>query len=256
MTFLAAFAVLLTRTAVIGGLVYAWSQRSALARRWRIYRQTLAEGQLRWEMQATLLVIAFDAIVFAGVRELGFIRYQQVSTVADVLATFVLLVAWTELWFYWTHRLLHLPAFYRIHRHHHRSRVTDPFTALSFSLTDRAIMVVGPVAFLVLVSQFYPISVAGVLLTATANYLLNVAGHTNVEFIPATVTRSSMGRLLVTPSYHAMHHARMHGNYGLFTTVCDRLFGTAHADHDWVHAQVRSGEALESFHTRSPDTSA
>lgn len=252
MTFLAAFAALLARTAIIGGLVYLWSQRSALARRWRIYRQSLPEGQLRWEIKATLLVLAFDALVVTGVRELGIVRYQPSHDVVGVLLTFLLVFVWMELWFYWTHRLLHLPAFYRIHRQHHRSRVTDPLSALSFSLLDRAITLAGPLAFVVVLSQFYPISLGGVLLIGISNYVLNVIGHTNVEFMPEAIARSSAGRLLVTPSYHLMHHARIHGNYGLFTTVCDRLFGTAHNDHAWVYLQARAGEPLDNFNTRAP----
>lgn len=254
MSFFTALAALFARTAIIGGLAFRWSQRSALADRWRVYRLALAEGQVRSEVRATLLVILFDAAVFASARASGFINYTDSPTVANVLASFILIFVWTEIWFYFTHRLLHLPSLYWIHRHHHRSRVTDPLTALSFSLLDRAILVVGPLGLVIALSQFYPIAFGGVLLNGMINYTVNVFGHSNIEFMPEAFTRSRLGKLLVTPSYHSMHHARMHGNYGLFTTALDRLFGTAHADYPWVYEQARAGQALTRFSARQPGT--
>lgn len=250
MSLFTALAALLARTALIGGLAFAWSQRSAVAERWRVYRVALAEGQLRSEIQATLLIITFDAMAVIAVRQLGIIHYADSPGVVGALLTFALIFIWMELWFYATHRLLHLPQLYWIHRHHHRSRVTDPLTALSFSILDHGILLAGAVGFLVVLSQFYPITPGGVLLSAFINYLINVVGHSNVEFVPEVITNSKAGQLLVTPSYHSMHHARMHGNYGLFTTVCDRVFGTAHADSRQVYEHARAGKPLTSFTAR------
>jgi sterol desaturase/sphingolipid hydroxylase (fatty acid hydroxylase superfamily) len=54
-------------------------------------------------------------------------------------------------------------------------------------------------------------------------------------------------RLLHTKAlyrFHARHHARYQGHYGLFTVVLDRWFGTAFQDYPRVHALAREGQGL------------
>jgi len=48
----------------------------------------------------------------------------------------------------------------------------------------------------------------------------------------------------LTPSYHALHHARYVKNYGLITPWFDRLFGTQWPDVAEVQTRAASGEPL------------
>ena len=57
----------------------------------------------------------------------------------------------------------------------------------------------------------------------------------------------------MTPTFHGMHHARFNGNYGLFTRIPDRLFGTEWADYPALHARVAASGPLPSLATRGEE---
>jgi len=156
------------------------------------------------------------------------------------LAAFLL----AEVWFYASHRLLHDRRLYWIHRQHHVAKVTDPVTALSFSVLERAIFVTGLIGLLVLVSLLVPLARPGILGYAFLAYIANVIGHSNVEIVPRWIVKSRLGGLFYTPSYHSMHHARFHGHYGLYTTVLDRVFGTYFKDYPAVYERAAAGNGL------------
>ena len=73
---------------------------------------------------------------------------------------------------------------------------------------------------------------------------MNVLGHSNLEVFPARFTQSPWGRWLITPTYHALHHARYRGHYGLFTQCLDRAFETVWPDYERV--QQRAASARDS----------
>jgi Delta7-sterol 5-desaturase len=58
--------------------------------------------------------------------------------------------------------------------------------------------------------------------------VFNVIGHTGYKFHPRWLMDTWLGRVLNTPTNHAMHHEKMVGNYGLYFNVWDRLMGTNH----------------------------
>jgi sterol desaturase/sphingolipid hydroxylase (fatty acid hydroxylase superfamily) len=90
-----------------------------------------------------------------------------------------------------------------------------------------------------------PVTLAGVMAYILTNYALNVFGHGNTEWLPERFVRSWAGRLFFTPTFHALHHARYQGHYGLFTPMLDRWLGTAFDDYEQVHARAREGAGLE-----------
>jgi len=242
------FAIVLTamtvRSAILVAAAFAWSHASGFAQRRKIYRLAYAEGQIGSELQAAITVVAFDASVFTTIRHLELVEHAETTTLSAFLLTFALIFVWTEIWFYASHRLLHTPRFYWIHRQHHTAKVTEPLTSMSFSLIERAILIGGILGFAIGVSQVYPLAIGGLIASGLVNYTLNVLGHSNVEFMPERFVKSRVGRWFITPSYHAMHHARFRGHYGLFTTVLDRVFGTVYPDFEDVYDRARSGVGL------------
>lgn len=252
-TLLIAFVI---RVALIGGGISLWTRVSDWARRRRIYQRALAPGQLVSELKSTVVTVAFDALVAAAVLTAGLVRFADQPSVWLSAGTFVAIFAWFEVWFYATHRLLHHPKLYFLHRQHHAARVTNPLSATSFSLVERFILQLGLLGFVALVSQWTPISRLGFGAYVFANYLLNVYAHTNVELLPAGFGRTLPGRLLFSSTFHAMHHARMLGHYGLFTQGMDRLFGTFFDDFAQVHARAASGDGLQKLGERCKETAA
>ncbi|RKH64614.1 sterol desaturase family protein [Corallococcus aberystwythensis] len=225
---------------VAGGWL-VWRMR--LAERFRVYRRELSKGQLRSEALAAVGVVLTDAVVIAAFRYFSGPLAAPFSLSA-ALWSYAWMFVGFEVWFYVTHRLLHLPRFYRFHAQHHVAQVTGPLTALSFSAAERVVLMSGGLSLHFAAMHLMPGSQAGVLAYMLTNYVLNALGHGNTEWLPQRFVTSWVGRVLFTPTFHALHHARYQGHYGLFTVVLDRWLGTAFPDYPRVHARARAGEGL------------
>ena len=254
---LIAFAIVATiffvRSGVILIAAFAFIRHSAFALQRRVYRIAIPQGQIRSELGTAVCVLLLDAAIFVILKATGALNTGAVGGMA-VAVTFASLFVWFEIWFYATHRLLHTRALYFIHRQHHKAKVTDPLTSLSFSLVERLILIVGAIGPAAVVSQFTPVSIVGLSVYFLTNYALNVLGHSNVEVFPASFPKSWLGRMFISPTYHAMHHARYKGHYGLFTPMLDRWLNTTFDDYPDVHARAASNDGLTRLAERSrPD---
>lgn len=236
---------------VVSGLVKAvpvalgWALgRTRLAERWRVYRRALAPGQLRSEARAAVGVVLCDALLITAFRA-AYESQMVPFSVGVALATYAWMFVGFEVWFYVTHRLLHTRALYRLHAQHHVAQVTDPLTSLSFSMVERLVLMGGGFGLVILAMQVMPVTLVGIMAYVLTNYALNVFGHGNTEWLPERFVRSWAGRLFFTPTFHALHHARYQGHYGLFTPVLDRWLGTCFEDYEQVHARARAGAGLE-----------
>jgi sterol desaturase/sphingolipid hydroxylase (fatty acid hydroxylase superfamily) len=75
--------------------------------------------------------------------------------------------------------------------------------------------------------------------------LINIFTHINVEITPKSWSHNKwLTALLITPSYHALHHARCRGHYGVTTPLMDVIFGTTYKDYQKVHEKSRMGDGL------------
>jgi sterol desaturase/sphingolipid hydroxylase (fatty acid hydroxylase superfamily) len=237
------------RTLVVAGGATLWIRLSPRARQRRVYLRDIPEGQLRSELKAAVWVLALDALAIGLSLHQGWIHLGDM-TFARTAATFLVMFVWFELWFYATHRLMHLRPFFFLHRQHHVALVVDPLASMSFGLLERGVLLGGGLGFAVLVSRWVPLSRAGLALYFFTNYVLNVLAHTNVEPLPAGYPRHWLARLLNSSTFHAMHHARSLGHYGLFTPWLDRLCETAFPDYAEVHARAASGQGLRTLGER------
>jgi len=240
-----------TRSAIIAGAGHWLSQKTKWAQKRQIYKLPFAQGQLRSELISAAKICLFDPLVFAPVFYFGLLDMTTTSS-WSFFYTFGIMFIWYEAWFYFSHRLLHTKTFYFLHKQHHKAKVTSAFTSLSFSLIERAILLVGAIAFPVGLAQFgVEISFHGLVSYFLMNYLLNVYGHLNTEVIPHRWVKSKIGKVLMTPTYHALHHSRYNGHYGLFTRILDRAFDTEFEDYERVHELASSGIGLNRLSQRA-----
>jgi lathosterol oxidase len=128
-----------------------------------------------------------------------------------------------DCWFYWTHRLLHRPAPFRLaHAIHHASRPPTAWAAMSFHPVEAVCgAVVIPLLVLVL-----PIHTAALLLVLAVMTVMGVTNHMGWEVFPRRLSRSPFGRWLITASHHHRHHDYYRCNYGLYFRHWDWLCGT------------------------------
>jgi Delta7-sterol 5-desaturase len=140
-----------------------------------------------------------------------------------------------DTYFYWTHRLMHHPKFFRwFHRGHHLSMNPTPWAAYAFDPLE-AVVQAGIFPLVVMLYPIHPLAFGTVMLW---QIIFNVIGHTGYEFHPRWLMDTWLGKVLNTPTNHAMHHEKMVGNYGLYFNIWDRIMGTNHKDYEHRFREV------------------
>jgi sterol desaturase/sphingolipid hydroxylase (fatty acid hydroxylase superfamily) len=77
-----------------------------------------------------------------------------------------------------------------------------------------------------------PFSGASIHVYLVLNVLFGTLGHACVEPFPKSWARWILVRQIGTSTFHAKHHLQPRTNYGLYTVIWDRLFGTLHPQYD------------------------
>ena len=166
------------------------------------------------------------AIVYGAIHGV-FTVYTNFDTagVGYLAFSVVAIIVAHDAYFYWTHRLMHLPRFYPyFHRTHHRSITPTPFAAYAFDVPEALLMA----AFTPLWLLFVPMHGLGLFLFMAFMIVRNVMGHAGVELMPRSLADSRWFGWINATTHHDLHHATFHHNYGLYFTWWDRMMGTEH----------------------------
>jgi Delta7-sterol 5-desaturase len=160
---------------------------------------------------------------------------------AYALATFALTLIAHDTYFYWTHRLMHLPAFFRrCHLLHHRSVTPTAWAAYAFSVPEAIVQA----AFLPLLLALVPLHAVTIGAWMIVQIVRNVMGHAGVELHPAGMARSPLLGWNNTTTHHDLHHQTGRYNFSLYFTWWDRLMRTEHpgylAEFDRVTARPQA----------------
>jgi sterol desaturase/sphingolipid hydroxylase (fatty acid hydroxylase superfamily) len=141
-----------------------------------------------------------------------------------------------DAYFYWTHRAMHHPRLFAIHRVHHLSTSPSPWAAYAFGPIEALVSaLVVPLMLLVL-----PMHQLAVFAFLVYMIVMNVIGHLGIELYPRWFARSRWTRWYSTSTHHNLHHRDFRGNYGLYFTWWDRLVGTQHPAYESTFRQVTS----------------
>lgn len=128
-----------------------------------------------------------------------------------------------DTWFYWTHRLMHRPRWFRIaHAVHHASRPPTAWAAMSFHPVEA---ITGAIVIPLLVFLI-PIHVAMLGVVLAIMTIMGVTNHMGWEMFPRALVHSRLGHWLITASHHHRHHEQYSCNYGLYFRFWDHLCGT------------------------------
>ncbi|MDE1468211.1 sterol desaturase family protein [Aurantiacibacter sp. D1-12] len=195
--------------------------------------------QIRQEIRWSLLSAAIYGVP-AGVIAWGWNNHgwtQIYSSVSDYplwywpLSIFLYLFA-HDTWFYWTHRLMHRPKWFRIaHAVHHASRPPTAWAAMSFHPVEA---LTGAIVIPLLVFAI-PIHVGALALVLTIMTVMGVTNHMGWEVFPCWLVHSRAGYWLITASHHQRHHDEYRCNFGLYFRFWDHLCKTDKglADASW-----------------------
>src|SRR5262249_6840181 len=144
---------------------------------------------------------------------------------------------WAEIWHYGSHRAFHLSALHWIHLEHHKSHLNTPFTAVSFSFSEKLIFDVGLLGALAIVDHFFSMNFFGIAGWYIGYLIINSFSHANFELKSVGYNRW-IGKVITSATYHSLHHSRYTGNYGLGTRFLDQIFKTEWEDYERLYDRV------------------
>jgi Delta7-sterol 5-desaturase len=204
---------------------FAW-----LTRRVRPGLYDKLEPQIGREINWSLASAAIYGIP-AGIVAWGWDNHGWTQIYRDVsdyplwylpLSVFLYLFA-HDTWFYWTHRLMHRPWWFKTaHAVHHESRPPTAWAAMSFHPWEA---LTGAVVIPALVFTI-PIHVGALGLVLTVMTVMGITNHMGWELFPKFVVNGKLGNWLITATHHQKHHDAYRGNYGLYFRFWDKMCGT------------------------------
>jgi sterol desaturase/sphingolipid hydroxylase (fatty acid hydroxylase superfamily) len=136
-----------------------------------------------------------------------------------------------DTYFYWTHRLLHIPWFYkRWHKVHHSAPNPSPWAAFCFHPVEAFIesLYMPIIAFTI---PSHPIVIMIFLMSMT---VLGVINHLGYELYPQVFHRNRFLKGIISATNHSVHHRFNKFNYALYFTWWDDLMGTSYQSDETV----------------------
>ncbi len=176
--------------------------------------------------------------IFAGVTVCTFTILKPYTNMYDKITdygmpyyffTFIWMFFLHDAYFYWAHRLMHHPKIFKyVHLIHHKSNNPSPWTSYAFHPIEAVMeaLIVPIIAFSI------PTHRSAIIIYTLFQITYNVYGHLGFEIFPKKFNLHWFGRWLNTSTAHNMHHKYFVKNYGLWTTIWDRMMGTMHAKYD------------------------
>jgi len=224
---LVVFAVVIGRYLLIAGVFYGvfhlwfpqkWQQRKINNRG---YKKDQFRKEVYWSTVTTLLF----AIAGAATLLLWQKGYTKIYFDANdysvwwlPLSLIIALVA-HETYYYWLHRWMHHPKIFKIvHKVHHDSNITSPWTAFSFHPIEGFFQAVFlPALLMVLPMHLYVLIIQLTIMTFSS-----VINHLDIEVYPKNFHKHFFGRWLIGATHHSLHHKQFKYNYGLYFTFWDK----------------------------------
>lgn len=185
---------------------------------------------------ATLCVFCNSLVALAGwcLWRQGIItinRAVDFNVIFDIFA----LVLMMDFFMYVTHRIVHIPGIYEwVHKTHHKYEITR--TLSLFVLNPLEVAGFGFLWLLVL--SIYSSSWLGIVIYLLLNAAFGAIGHIGVEPFPKNWLKVPVLNRFTTSTFHAQHHKEVESNFGFYTDIWDRLFGSLNKNYQIVYERA------------------
>ena len=188
-------------------------------------RQFTLRGQIRDNMFWTLgsgvfFWTLYEVVMFWSLAN-GYVPMPTwAANPAWFVAIFLLVPLWESFYFYWIHRMIHIPFLYKhVHALHHRNINVGPWSGMSMHPVEHAIYL-GSV-FIHFIVGAHPVHILYHLQYFT---LTAVTTHTGFQGL----LMGDKNRLNLGTFHHQMHHRYFECNYGGLEMPWDKWFGSFH----------------------------
>lgn len=140
-----------------------------------------------------------------------------------ILLDFMLLFLAMDLLMFIFHIIIHKTFLYKaVHRLHHEA--VDPKPIDLFVLHPIETLSFGSLWLLLLV--MYSFNIYAIIIYLVINVIFGLVGHLGLEPLPAKFLQLPFIKYLGTSTFHHNHHQNIQHNFGFYTSIWDRLFGT------------------------------
>lgn len=176
----------------------------------------------RSDFYLSLLTIGCNSFVMllgAFLWKKGWIVPGQTESVIGIIAEVAVLLLLMDFLMYLFHFAAHLPLVYKVLHGKHHEHISTNFLSL-FVLHPLETIGFGLMMLVILTG--YDFSVISISIYLLLNLIWGTIGHLNREFFPASFDRFFVG----TTRFHNQHHLDETKNFGFYTSIWDRLFGT------------------------------
>lgn len=109
-----------------------------------------------------------------------------------------------------------------VHRKHHQSIVTSPWTAFSFDPSETILQAI----FIPIIVFVMPVHYIVLLLLLLIMTLSGTINHLGIEIYPKKILKHPIGKWFVVATHHSLHYSEFITNYGLYFTFWDRWMKT------------------------------
>ena len=139
-----------------------------------------------------------------------------------------------DLFFYLSHRFLHIPFMHKyVHVHHHQSHTVNAWAAFSFHPIEGCIQI-SIVCWLPLILPIHPV-IHG--LFTFFMLFMSVYGHSGYEL---RAKKAPIFNGFNTSFHHAQHHQFGNYNFGIYLNFWDKLFKTNHSTYESGYNHLRA----------------
>ena len=184
----------------------------------KIILESASKKQLLFEKKHS-----FQSIVIFGFSILPIIfmvRNNNITfipnTITNIVAGLIILTIWNEIHFFIVHHLMHLPFFMkRVHKVHHKSKITTVYSVYSFHWFEALLLSTVPLTLLL----FIDVSSIAIALYPLLSVFVNYIGHCNYRFGNGTGKKWT---LLATN--HNEHHYVLRKNYAFTFNILDVFY--------------------------------
>lgn len=226
-TMLVLYIIITGRYLLLSGIFYLvfyrwfkqeWSHKKIGTKQ---YSRKQFTREIKWSV-ISAICFSFTGTAIILLWQLGYTRiYTNVNAFPIwwmPVALFISLLI-DETYYYWIHRWMHRGAVFKLlHRIHHQSNISSPWTAFAFHPVEGLLLSL-PLVFTLL---FIPMHVSMIVVQLVIMSVTSVINHLDIEVYPDSFRNNIFGRWLIGASHHALHHKHYRYNFGLYFTFWDK----------------------------------
>ena len=235
----AIFTIVVVRYFIAAGVFHLlfYTSKSSRWNSRKVNQQAYKKGQFQKEIKWSIV----SSLIFAVAGTLTVWLWQQGKTqiyeelgwldIIYIPVSLGVAMFLHETYYYWVHKAMHHPGVFRyVHKVHHESLISSPWTAFSFHPLE-ALLEAVILPLILIVIPMHPLAILLHLIVMTLSSVIN---HLDIEIYPKNFENHWLGKWIIGATHHSLHHKDFKTNYGLYFTFWDKWMVTENGNFNKV----------------------